>query len=305
MDENMYRRLRDTCNKFQERKIKYIYLYPFGCRGFEIYNFIKNVYHFEKIIIVDNELSKHNSSIIEFSSMIKDSRLEEGVVLLTSDKPDIYRELRLSVEGVKLLRGKIVDLFNENPLVYAKDGRLAALTLVSKQIYNNQVEGCIAEAGVYQGDFAKYMNILFPDRRLYLFDTFQGFKFDQVDDQLDNMEQTNLWIDALKDTTVDIVLNKMRYKEQVIIKRGVFPYSAKDVKEKFAFVNLDMDIYHPTYEGLNFFWEKMNSGGYIFVHDFDIWDGVNAAVLQFCKEKNTSYVCLNDGATVCIAKPMN
>jgi O-methyltransferase len=37
------------------------------------------------------------------------------------------------------------------------------------------VPGDMAELGVYRGDFVWQLNVLFPDRRLYLFDTFQGF----------------------------------------------------------------------------------------------------------------------------------
>ncbi len=37
------------------------------------------------------------------------------------------------------------------------------------------LEGVVAEAGVYKGDFAKEMNRVFFDRKIYLFDTFEGF----------------------------------------------------------------------------------------------------------------------------------
>lgn len=304
MEERLYHRLQSVFHKFINEKIDTIYLYPFGNRGSQIYNFIKCRYGFMKIVVVDNELSKYNPNILRFSEMEKNVQLENSRILLTSDNPMIYRELRIKVYK-NIPREKVIDCFLENPLVYSDDYRLAALALASKQIYANQVEGCVAEAGVYQGDFAKYINVLFPERKLYLFDTFSGFEPTQVDDKMDNLEQTEQWINRLKDTTMDIVLEKMQYKEQVIIKKGLFPNSGKNINEKFAFVNLDMDIYKPTYEGLLYFWEKMSKGGYMFIHDFDNWDGIRAAVIQFCEKKETSYVCLNDRRTVCIAKSMS
>lgn len=44
------------------------------------------------------------------------------------------------------------------------------------QVINSyHLNGCVAEAGVFQGNFAKVINANFPDRKLYLFDTFEGF----------------------------------------------------------------------------------------------------------------------------------
>lgn len=40
----------------------------------------------------------------------------------------------------------------------------------------------------------------------------------------------------------------MKQSENVIIKQGYFPDSAKGVKEEFGFVHLDMDLYVPMLE---------------------------------------------------------
>jgi O-methyltransferase len=53
--------------------------------------------------------------------------------------------------------------------------RLSSLELIAYEIYANNIEGNVAELGVFRGDFAKFINISFPDRKLYLFDTFEGF----------------------------------------------------------------------------------------------------------------------------------
>lgn len=50
--------------------------------------------------------------------------------------------------------------------------RLATLELVSYEINSKNIKGNVAELGVYKGKFARYINKMFPDRNLYLFDTF-------------------------------------------------------------------------------------------------------------------------------------
>ena len=63
-------------------------------------------------------------------------------------------------------------LFNTAHLDYVKVG---ILELCAREIYSRKIEGSVAELGVYQGGFAKYINQAFPNKKLYLFDTFTGF----------------------------------------------------------------------------------------------------------------------------------
>jgi O-methyltransferase len=51
-------------------------------------------------------------------------------------------------------------------------------------------------------------------------------------------------------TNVELVLHKMKYKENCIIKKGFFPETAKGLEDTFAFVSIDADLYEPIYNGL-------------------------------------------------------
>src|SRR6266540_1215034 len=53
--------------------------------------------------------------------------------------------------------------------------RLSTLELISFEIKKRNLKGNVAELGVYKGKFAKHINKFFPERKLYLFDTFEGF----------------------------------------------------------------------------------------------------------------------------------
>jgi O-methyltransferase len=172
--------------------------------------------------------------------------------------------------------------------------RLATLELVSNEINSKNLQGNVAELGVYKGKFARYLNLYFGERRLYLFDTFEGF--DERDVQVEKKEGFSSGSQSFADTSVESVLKLMPHKENCIPVKGFFPESAKNIQDQFVFVSIDTDLYEPIYEGLKFFYPLLASGGYIFVHDFnnDNYPGTRKAVEKFCAEKNISFVPLPD-----------
>ena len=52
-------------------------------------------------------------------------------------------------------------------------------------------------------------------------------------------------VDNFKDTSVDIVLAKMKTPENCIIRKGYFPDMAEDIDGGFSLVGLDCDLYKP------------------------------------------------------------
>ncbi|RQO31766.1 methyltransferase [Taibaiella sp. KBW10] len=178
--------------------------------------------------------------------------------------------------------------------------RLATLELICDEIKRNQLEGNIAEVGVYKGKFAAHINAYLPNKSFYLFDTFEGFNKKDKTTELENR-----YSDAGQDfssTSTDSVLARMPHKEQCIIKKGFFPDTAEGLTDQFCFVSLDADLYDPIYLGLHFFYPKLVSGGYIMVHDFnnDSYKGVRKAVEKFCEEAKVNFVPLPDKSGTCI-----
>lgn len=285
--------------------IETIYIFPYGEKGMFIYNYLEKRFSFKKIIAVDEKLEKYNRNIMNLRDLkaeLETMDISKTKVLLASDNPEIYAELRLEISDFVPLE-ILMDIYWRNPLEYSDDPRVASLAQAARQIYRNSVSGDVAEVGVYQGEFAKYINMLFPRRKLFLFDTFSGFE-ESMPVIEDEKSQTDRWINLLKDTSVDIVLSKLPYKEQAVVRKGKFPETTKGINETFAFVNLDTDLYESIYSGLNYFWKRLNAGGYIFIHDFEQWIGVTKAVTQFCKENHIGYMILPDCVTACLAKPL-
>jgi O-methyltransferase len=172
--------------------------------------------------------------------------------------------------------------------------RLASLELISNEVNNKNIKGNVAELGVYKGKFARYINQYFPQRTLYLFDTFEGF--DNRDIVSENQNRFSSGQQDFSNTSVSAVLALMPFPQKCVPVRGFFPESAKDIDDSFVFVSLDADLYEPIYNGLRFFYPKLVAGGYIFIHDFnnDNYKGARKAVEQFCAEQKINFIPLPD-----------
>ncbi len=164
--------------------------------------------------------------------------------------------------------------------------RLKTLELLVDEIKKGKVEGQVAELGVFRGDFAQFLNIAFPERKLYLFDTFESFNQDELERELDD-NMISVAQDIYKNTSVKAVVNKMKYKENIIVKQGFFPDSLGGLEETFAFVSLDCDWEESLYQGLEYFYPKLYRGGYIMVHDYNnIIDCAKKAIKRYEEKWN-------------------
>jgi O-methyltransferase len=190
------------------------------------------------------------------------------------------------------MRRKRHDFIFKNQLDYI---RLSSLEFVAEEIKQRDIAGNIAELGVYRGEFAKIMNLLFFDKKLYLFDTFEGFN--KKDMQIEEDNNFSDIRDNFSQTNIDIVMGKMEYPENCIVKKGYFPDTIIDVNDNFCFVSIDCDLYLPVYEGLRYFYPRLNRGGYIFVHDYNNdkkYKGAKKAVTQFAMEQDLFFFPLSD-----------
>ena len=136
--------------------------------------------------------------------------------------------------------------------------RLATLELLCRRL--DDVPGAAAELGVYRGFFARCINTLLPDRKLYLFDSFEGFGAEANASESFQAAHAN--------TTIDKVLSIMPHPETVSVKPGFFPASLNGLEERFCLVSLDVDFAQATLEGLRYFWPRLQKDGYLMLHDW-------------------------------------
>ena len=231
----------------------------------------------------------HNIPIVSPEQLTK---MKYDCVFVAISHPKAYGEVLSTAEKYGLDTKKFVDIvFDPEYLEFFMDNRYAFIRDFSRKIYEEKIDGNVAECGVYRGESAKFINYYFPDRKIYLFDTFEGFaEKDLTAEKMLGNTAFNKSIFAttsvFTDTAVKYVLKKLKYPENAIIKRGYFPETASGLEDQFAFVNLDMDLYVPMLEGLRFFWPKLMQGGCILLHDYyhPELPGVKMAVMDFEKE---------------------
>ena len=136
--------------------------------------------------------------------------------------------------------------------------RLATLELLCRRLA--EVPGAAAELGVYRGFFARCINQLLPERKLYLFDSFEGFA--------EGACAADSFQAAHRNTAIDKVLAIMPYPDSITVKAGFFPESLDGLEERFCLVSLDVDFYQTTLDGLRYFWPRLAEGGYLMLHDW-------------------------------------
>lgn len=171
-------------------------------------------------------------------------------------------------EDLMIMVHQNVNAYNEKT-----DSRVNWLKNYSQYVNEMGIQGNVAECGVFRGDFAHYINKYFPDRTLYLFDTFDGF--DQRDLDIERSLNNTAFLcgefnsrEFFAYGSEQLVLKRLPFRDKCVVKKGFFPDTAVGVDDRFCFVNLDTDLYQPILAGLRFFYDKMYIGGVILVHDY-------------------------------------
>jgi len=170
--------------------------------------------------------------------------------------------------------------------------RIKTLEAVCRSLEN--LPGAAAELGVYKGSFARCINALMPQRRLYLFDTFEGFESSEAAREKRSGNLSEGVDEAHKNTSLNKVMSLMPHPETVQPMVGYFPESLKGLEDSFALVSLDADLEDSTLAGLEYFVPRMVGGAYIFLHDYDShqFHGVKNAVGRYEKSHGIKFRAL-------------
>lgn len=140
--------------------------------------------------------------------------------------------------------------------------RFGTIAMALRRIEIEKIQGALAEAGVFQGHASRFIHHLAPERRYYLFDTFEGFDKGDLDAKITEDKR-------FRNTSVEAVLRFIGDQRNLVVKKGRVPETFSGLEsERFSFVLLDMDLYKPTISALEFFYPRLSVGGYLMVHDY-------------------------------------
>jgi len=146
--------------------------------------------------------------------------------------------------------------------------------LYSEMHMVDKVKGDFAELGVFKGSTSKFIRLVFPERNIHLYDTFQGILGSDPS------------VDKHKDGEFSVPLEEVKalvgtYGVEYHV--GMFPETFKEHDKKFAFVHVDTDTYFGTKSALEAFFPCLESGGTILMDDYR-WPacpGVEKAVMEW------------------------
>lgn len=253
--------------------------------------------HYNIIAYTDNDSKKWGKNICGVKIFPPDiciRTMEYDAVVITS-APGM-QSIMSQLISMDVPRGKIISSYVEVPL----ENRRIFIKSFSVLMKEWDEFGDLAEAGVFEGEFAYYVNYYCSWKILHLFDTFEGFCSSDIEKE---KGFSNAQVGDYSNTSVERVLERMPHPENIVIHKGYFPATAESVKNKrFCFVNLDMDLYQPTYQGCLFFSERLTRNGVILVHDYfaENFKGVKEAVDEFLSKNKERFrrIPIGDGSSI-------
>ncbi len=165
------------------------------------------------------------------------------------------------------------------------------------------VEGAVVECGVGQGRGLALLCSLIEaegkDRALWGFDSFEGFPELTQEDQASSgfieglKEYQQFTIPYVLKTLAAFGISRGNIDRRISFAKGFIPDSLSLYDGKtIALLHLDLDIYQSYKDSLEFFWDKLASGGIVAFDEYfkamDVvkWPGASQAINEFLDSQN-------------------
>lgn len=156
------------------------------------------------------------------------------------------------------------------------------------------IKGDTAECGVYQG--ASSWLICSANRGRgrchHVFDSFEGLSAPASADG-------DYWRAGALAASEELVRENLKlFEKSVVFHKGWIPERFSDVEGKtFAFVHVDVDLYQPTKDSIEFFYSRLARGGVFLCDDYgcSTCPGATEAVDSFLIDKPEKMISLDAG----------
>ena len=176
-------------------------------------------------------------------------------------------------------------------------------------VFAKNLKGDFLECGVLKG-FSSYLlrsleDQLFKDtiNNYFLIDSFEGLSDFLDEDKSLNPDIIQNKKGDLKANIEDVKVLFNQFKNVNIIK-GWIPkvFESLDEKNKYKFVHIDVDLYQPTFDSLNYIYDKIVEGGILITDDYrsPSFPGNQKAWEKYFNSKNIRSLSLPSGQAVVI-----
>lgn len=178
--------------------------------------------------------------------------------------------------------------------------RMYSLYQSLNYIFENKIPGDFVECGVWKGGSSMLMAFMLSqrgitDRKLYLYDTFEGMsepsELDMTstgENATDLLQQENkedsssVWCYSSIDEVKRNLYSTGFPKENIIFIKGKVEDTLKEnLPGELSLLRLDTDWYESTKTELELLYPLLKENGVLIIDDFGHWDGAKKAVVEY------------------------
>ena len=227
--------------------------------------------------------------------------------LSTRSVPSVFFEIDTDFNQLyDLAQQKTQMSSNDNILRRQRHYTLTRLLLQTLPVIN---QGNVAECGCWRGlssfQIAYNLKTMNFQQRFFIFDSFEGLS--EFEDEDGKPALTIKEENRRKEfaCSLDQVKDNLKEFDFIDYKKGWIPTRFCDVSDmKFSFVHIDVDLYQPIRDSLDFFYPRLVPGGVIVLDDYGYlaFPGAKKAVDRFLREKPDFFLPLPSGSAFLLKK---
>jgi hypothetical protein len=165
------------------------------------------------------------------------------------------------------------------------------------------LEGDVAECGSFRGASAWFIADALRDRcEVHIFDSFSGLSPPTKDD-ISSGKSRSFWSEGALKADLETVRRTLSDFDNIRYYPGWIPERFGEVAGRtFRLVHIDVDLYQPTLDSLEFFYQRLVDRGVVILDDYgsSLCPGAKKAVDLFVKKHSEHVIQLPTGQGVLI-----
>lgn len=175
--------------------------------------------------------------------------------------------------------------------------RLRHYTLIKLFKNTFDMEGDMAECGTFHGLSAFQMAALLKKNGIkkdfHIFDSFEGLSEIKEEDKSAHVKITDNELREQFAYGEELVRENLKDFDNLKFYKGWIPERFSEVEErKFSFVHIDVDLYEPIKQSIEFFWPRMVDGGIMVFDDYGHvaqFPGAKKSIDEFLAENEVKH----------------